>query len=789
MKNFWNYLFIISLLFSCKSKESNIKITDFIPENATTILKLNTIESLKSNLNNNDLLQNISNSKIYNSLTQALINLDSLNLNNETLICFSRDELNNFHHTIISKISNDSLKIDSTKLANQKFYKLSDGYLIIASNKTLLDASLKASKNNNSTNKILISSSNNKSFSLDLKNDNSFLKSFFINDSLHNIKLTGNTLFDADISQDALLFNGITKASDSLNSLINIFKNTFPQENEMSKITPSNADGFMSFTFDDFSTLKNNLEIYTKNDNIPDSRLFDFISEIGVIYENNKRAIVLKSLDWIATQEALNEQNTIKTYRQISIYSFAEASLFADTFSPLINYKKATKYCIINSFLIFSDDIEMLQNIIANYQNKTTLNDRSYYQNLKTSLSDDASLMMVINAETLSKNLNNNLDENLNLSLKEYKNSAIQFIYENDYAHTNIVIKKSKTKARENSITEQFNIALDTDLLNHPQFVTNHINKQKDIVVQDINNQLYLISNTGKILWKKQLQGEVLGNIQQIDIYKNGRLQLAFATPNHVYVLDRKGKNVSPFPLKFNDKITQPLSVFEYDKNRKYRLVVTQGKNVIMYDVKGQTVKGFTFKKAESNIVTQPQHFIIGSKDYLVFKTKNKIYIINRTGEKRVRPKKSFNYSNEAVYIYNNKFTTTTKKGKLISIDRKGNTATQNLGLTNPHHIATTSKTLVTLSENKLTIRGKTVELDFGNYTAPEIFILNNKLYITITDLQTQKVFVYDSQAKLQTNFPMYATSQIDFANADKDKALEFVCKGGNNSIILYQIN
>ena len=67
------------------------------------------------------------------------------------------------------------------------------------------------------------------------------------------------------------------------------------------------------------------------------------------------------------------------------------------------------------------------------------------------------------------------------------------------------------------------------------------------------------------MLWKKQLDGAILGKIEQIDMYKNGRLQLAFATPNRVYVLDRNGKEVAPFPLKFNDKVTQPLSVFNYD--------------------------------------------------------------------------------------------------------------------------------------------------------------------------------------------------------------------------------
>jgi hypothetical protein len=128
--------------------------------------------------------------------------------------------------------------------------------------------------------------------------------------------------------------------------------------------------------------------------------------------------------------------------------------------------------------------------------------------------------------------------------------------------------------------------------------VTDYTTNHKDIVVQDVKNNLYQITKDGKVLWKKQLDGKILGNIEQIDLYKNGKLQLAFATPKRVYVIDRNGKDVSPYPLKFNDAITQPLSVFDYDNKKDYRLLVCQGKALLMYDKQGKTVRGFIYKKS-----------------------------------------------------------------------------------------------------------------------------------------------------------------------------------------------
>ena len=79
----------------------------------------------------------------------------------------------------------------------------------------------------------------------------------------------------------------------------------------------------------------------------------------------------------MSTEDALiSEQNVLETYRQVEIYSFSKPDLFKSLFSPLITFNNATKYCILDNFFVFADDLDMLQNIISNYQNKTTLSEQ-----------------------------------------------------------------------------------------------------------------------------------------------------------------------------------------------------------------------------------------------------------------------------------------------------------------------------------------------------------------------------------------------------------------------------
>ena len=132
---------------------------------------------------------------------------------------------------------------------------------------------------------------------------------------------------------------------------------------------------------------------------------------------------------------------------------------------------------------------------------------------------------------------------------------------------------------------------------------------------------------------------------------------------------------------------------------------------------------------------------------------------------------------------------TTDKEGNLVQIDSKGNVFLTKLDLGDNHYIASTTKSLVTFSENILTIKGIPIKLPFGNYTRPKIFYINNTLYISITDLQAQKVYLYYSNGSSVGGFPVYGTSEADLSNADKDKSIELTVLSGDKEILIYQIN
>ena len=791
------FAFCLLILFNnCANKSSKKKrLSHFIPDNSAIIFKTNSLENLSSDLKNNDFINQLSSAKLLDDLKSQLKKFDSLKINNETIICISNDN----DYCFITRLSEDLILNDSLQTSTEDLFKtVVDSIVIASTSKDIIDnVSNPKKKTNPLLDKLINSSSQDNSLStfINTKNASS------ITDSIFNHKINLKTLsdwmaLDFEIQQNQILLNGVATATDSLPNLINTFKNTIPQENKTAHFVPDDSDGFISLTFDDFKIFNRNLIQYNSG-TIQDStqlELFNAISEIGLIYSKENIAITLHSTDIIETKDALlSEQNKANTFREIDIYNFSKKQFFKSVLSPFVD-DEVNKYMILDEVVIFSNSEAFLTKLIADKQNKSTYNDSKNYINSIVHLSDESSLLFVANNQNFKSVLADNSSEKFKkdfdkLNLKNYQVSAIQFVYDTDFAHVNGIIQKNQSEANKNSITEQFNIVLDDEILNAPQIVKNHRTNQKEIVVQDVKNNLYLISNRGKVLWKKQLNGNILGKVEQIDMYKNGRLQLAFATPNRLYVLDRNGKDVKPFPMKFNDEITQPLSVFDYDKKRNYRFLVTQGKNTLMYDIKGKRVKGFTFKQANSNIISQPKHFRIGSKDYIVFAAGNRLYILNRTGNTRIKVNSRFNFSENEIFLYKGKFSFTNTKGELVQINQKGNVAVQNLLLPIDHDLTTTSKTLVALADNKLTIKSKTIELDFGNYTSPQIFYLRDKIYVAVTDLQAQKALLFDSQGKSISNFPVYGNSTLQLDNMDNDRNLEFVVIGESNSLVFYQIN
>ncbi|WP_062055545.1 hypothetical protein [Aquimarina longa] len=815
---------IIFIAISCDdvSKKPS-SLIDHIPRDAQVIIKINDLEGATSKLRDNNFIKNNKHIAFINYLKNLSI-LDKTN-QTESLLCFSPLGKNSFEYTYISKfnpaiINNDSLNtktIETINYSNQIIYKISskedsffathqDSLLIASSSQLLIENAVRLKTNLTPVDRDLkkayeVSGTKNAlSVLFNGKKLQHIQNSLVPNttlESLHNF--SGWVSTDATIEQNAMYLDGIAIEKDSLSSTIGIFDNTVPKENLIPKITPVSAKGFISYTYDNYKILKKNLSIAQDREvnDIPEDLdpMLSYASEIGLIFLEKEDVLVINSIDIETTKEDLSKNKKVETYRNSTIYTYDNPSAFSQTLNPLVKNFDAKFYFIIDNFIVFGSSTNALKDVIANIMNLSVLYDQEYYKATMKKLASESSILIVGAIKNVKEYISENTTKNYSsqwntLKYKGYQIGVIQIIKENDFAHIHGVLQKNKAKGAATSVSQTASTTLEHGIINKPILVKNHRTKGMDIAVQDVENNLYLISDKGAIFWKKQIDGEILGEIKQVDIYKNGRYQLLFTTANTLYLLDRDGKDVKPYPKTFEKPITQPLALFDYDKSKRYRIIITQGNKVTMLDIKTKNVTGFRFKGTETPLNLPPKHIRIGTKDYIVITEENgELTILDRLGKTRINVKEKVRFSKNEWYQYLNKITSTTKDGKLIQIQKDGKAVTQNLNLHEDHKIVATNKTLVSLSENKLSIKGRVVELDYGMYTEPKLYYINNKIYVTITDMQSKKVYLYDSNAELFPHFPVYGNSVLSLGNMDKDPNLEFVVQGEENSVLIYQIN
>ena len=70
-----------------------------------------------------------------------------------------------------------------------------------------------------------------------------------------------------------------------------------------------------------------------------------------------------------------------------------------------------------------------------------------------------------------------------------------------------------------------------------------------------------------------------------------------------------------------------------------------------------------------------------------------------------------------------------------------------------------------------------------------KIFYIKDKLFITTTDLQTQRVLLFDSKGKSINGFPVFGTSAGFISNIDNDSSLELAVTGETNQVLIYKFN
>ena len=796
MKKILLILLTLSIISCENSYQKTTTLLDLVPTNPLLLIKYESIKETKSEI-------------FYNNFKSIVdINLDSISKkfsNKPILISYHNIGKNSLQHILLTDLENvielkneiieDSIKYNGfiikklNKNNNTYYSSEKNGIYIESINKLLIENSLRdsnhiASNRDNDFDKLYKISNTNISLFISDKLKQYIDKSEFL-DFFKISDISDWFQFDIDFNKNQLMINGLSFKKDSIPRKINNLSEIDPTISDIIQIVPNNFNQFERFSYNHSQYLKNVEKNYSidkleliKNDSL----LFD-IFEIGSIVLN-KDSISTFSFN---NKELLNFkiQNSTEssyTYRNKKIYVLSIPLFNSNTIDNFYKPFDKNYLTILNDILILTKNKGTIEKMILNFTNESTINNSLKFNEIYSKIPKKSNYLKIYNLEKF----NDNLFEKFGVLKEDFPFWINHLLLDDEIIYNTHTIEKSENMTNYLGANLLFSLKLKSPIHLNPKLVTNYISKEKEIITQDNLKNLYLISNSGELIWEKQLKSRIIGEIFQIDLYKNGRLQYAFNTENSFIILDKNGNTVKK--INHKKKSSQGLAIFDYDNIKNYRFLTNSGGDIQMLDSKLKRVNGFNKKNIKSKISNPPKHFRIGSKDYLIINAEKQLYITDRRGNIRVKIPENLNVSGQEIFINQNSFITIDRFNNLVRIDVNGKISKKPLPLETSYLITANNDNLVTISENIVKINDKIIELPFGNYTSPKIFKIKNQDFISITDKDQEKIYLFDSKTNLIDNFPIFGTNSIDFSINKKGE--KFISSSGeSNEVLVYSIN
>ena len=142
----------------------------------------------------------------------------------------------------------------------------------------------------------------------------------------------------------------------------------------------------------------------------------------------------------------------------------------------------------------------------------------------------------------------------------------------------------------------------------------------------------------GRDVWSVEIEAAAVPEVWEIDLYRNGKYQVAIGAGKRFHVIDVLGREVKGFPKRWSNGFSA-FAVFDYDKNRQFRfLLAAPNGEVFNFRKEGERTPGWKFKAESGRHIVSLSHLRIGPRDYIFAgQDDGSVRILSRTGKDRYR--------------------------------------------------------------------------------------------------------------------------------------------------------
>lgn len=677
-------------------------------------------------------------------------------------------------------------------------------------------------------------------------------------------------VLDVKLAANSLQLNGFTYANDSLNNYLCVFKNSTPQPLMGTTVMPANVASYLSLTFDDYKIINQNYKNYLAKNNtlkqrneavekintkysIDLDRIMNnaFIKEIDLFKiseqdsSNAGDIINIHCADGIAAYAQFKElfngtasktigvndeptpadndslqhiQDSIQRLKpKAGFYKVKANNIFSAVLGSFYNSTNSSYVLYYNNDFVFAKDMPTLEAVYNAIKENTTLAQTDSYVKFAQSAAAKANIHWYVNGSKSIINVAPKLNLMAALELNRYSeiiektegfimqlsNAGNSMLLTNIYARYNAL-----SKTPDNTL---WKVKLDSAIISQPFIVANHTNNTKEVIVQDAAHNIYLISCTGEVLWKRNIHETIQGKITQVDKFKNKKLQYVFNTPTAIYMLDRNGKDIENFPVKLSAKATNSVSVFDYDKQRDYRLIIACDNNrVYNYDADGGAIGGWNNAAYPTTIRANIGWFNVKGKDYITIVEDNgTVTFADRKGATINSYNKAFvmGSNHQLCYSLTDKAATTCvlttdNEGAIQKLFVDGHTETISINKLSPAHYLDVidfnedgEDDYMITEMNYVAVFDKNKKMLFNHKfkntitQQPTIYKTSANHYkIGVVTALSSEIFLVNNDGSVAEGFPKNGITNFTLTDANKDDINDIIVGTSPNYVTAYSL-
>ncbi len=645
---------------------------------------------------------------------------------------------------------------------------------------------------------------------------------------------------DMIVKRNEFLINGYTTPGDSGTQFLPLLKEQAPQKIEITKVLPDNVRSFLFFGLSEPHTFYTKLSAYApeqaeihdyyqgflENEEKSRVRYSDFIlpwigNEMAVVTTDSKfldegdnKFIIIRIGDRMLADSLLKllvhttgKKADTQPYDDLTIHHINIPDLIPATLGTFLGPFSGSFFTFNGNYIIFGtkpDDLKKLTDKITAGQ---VLDNNEEYKNYRENLADEANFYYYFDAKRSGKEIKSIFQENISSAMNpvfdvtaRFDPVSIQLSNHSDMFYTSIFIRYNPELAGEGPL--QWQTTLDTTAKGLPQVVYPKLNGEPSILVSDHGNNIYMLDNTGDIIWKTHLSGRIIGRINEIYRKNSDSAVYLFNTVDDICLINARGDFVKGFPVHLTIKATNPLHVISFPGPRDYHILIALAdKKIHSFTIDGKSETGWKSQVFNEEITNPIQSISLNHKEYIFVTGRNgQVVITDRKGGKRIRLPKNLHVSNNATFYLNktNKkglFLTTDPTGKVIYIQENGLVLETLFNLFSPDHNffyedmnGDGNPEFIFFNRNSLYYYNRFFKLLYSyafrhEITDPPFFCKSNdgERFIGFVSSGTNEVFLFGKNGLIQTDPGIHGNTPFALNHITSPQHLDMIIGSGKH--------